>query len=176
MDPAINDLCRRLETFLAHATGAHIKVTGARQLAGRASRESWSIDVEQAGPGVSQSLALVLRRDMGGTIHDESLTRDQEFHVIAAAHEAGVLVPRPRWVCNDSSVLNAPFFLMDRLEGETVGRRIVREPALAHARTILPQQMGEQLARIHRMDVARCELTFLPGNLPGRSPAETSLD
>jgi aminoglycoside phosphotransferase (APT) family kinase protein len=78
-------------------------------------------------------------------------------------------------VCGDSAVLGAPFFLMDRLEGETVGRRIVRDSGLARARERLPGQLGEQLARIHQIDAARCGLTFLPGNLPGRSPADTAL-
>src|SRR5262245_7837203 len=175
MDAAINDLCRRLERFLTGAAGSAMRVTGARQLAGGASRESWSVDVDQATPENAKRIALVLRRDMGGTSHDESLSRDQEFRVIAAAHDAGVLVPRPRWICNDLSILNAPFFLMDRLEGETVGRRIVRDAALAQARKILPQKMGEQLARIHGMDIVQADLTFLPANLPGRSPAETAL-
>jgi aminoglycoside phosphotransferase (APT) family kinase protein len=65
---------------------------------------------------------------------------------------------------------------MDRLEGESVGRRIVREPALAEARRRLPQQMGEQLARIHRLDPAREDLGFLPASDAGCSPAQTALN
>lgn len=171
-----NDLCSRLEAFLATTIGQPVRVGNVRQLAGGASRESWSVDVEILAGSHAGRLDLVLRRDMGGMIHDEALRREHEFRVIAAAHEAGVLVPRPRWECSDATVLGAPFFLMDRLEGETVGRRIVREPGLADARRLLPRQMGEQLARIHKVDVARNGLTFLPSNLPGRSPAETALE
>ena len=176
MSPTINDLCSRLEAFLVKTIGQPVRVANVRQLAGGASRESWSVDLEiAAGPNAGR-LALVLRRDMGGVIHDETLSREQEFRAIAAAHRAGVLVPRPRWECSNPSVLGAPFFVMDRLDGETVGRRIVREPGLADARRVLPRQMSEQLARIHQVDVAQNGLTFLPTILPSRSPAETSLE
>src|SRR5581483_8528831 len=104
------------------------------------------------------------------------LSREQEFRVLQAAHQAGVLAPRPRWLCNDSNVLGKPFFLMDRVEGESVGRRVVREPALAEARRHLPRQMGEQLARIHRLNFREAGLDFLPLPNEGQSPARTNLE
>jgi aminoglycoside phosphotransferase (APT) family kinase protein len=171
-----NDLCSRLETFLTRELRSPVCVKSLRQLAGGASRESWSVEIETPERGAHRGASLVLRRDMGGVIHDEALSREQEFRVIAAAHAAGVLVPAPRHVCGDAAVLDAPFFLMDRLEGESVGRRIVRQPELADARRRLPRQMGEQLARIHSVDVHGEQLDFLPQSLPGRSPAESALD
>jgi aminoglycoside phosphotransferase (APT) family kinase protein len=65
---------------------------------------------------------------------------------------------------------------MDRLEGESVGRRIVREAGLAEARRILPRQMGEQLALIHGIDPEQTGLNFLPANDPGCSAAQTALN
>ena len=38
---------------------------------------------------------------------------------------------------------------MERLEGETIGRRIVRKDELARARELLPVQMADELAKIH---------------------------
>src|SRR5262249_41639832 len=61
-----------------------------------------------------------------------------------------------------------------RLEGESVGRRVLREPALAEGRKRLPRQMGEQLAHIHGLDPAG--LDFLPRPQPGQSPALTALE
>ncbi len=171
----INDFRPRLETFLAEKVQAPVRISAARQLTGGASRETWALDVEIEGGSESGRQALVLRRDMGGTIQDEALTRAQEFRLLAAAHQAGVRVPRPRWFCGDAAVLGSPFFLMDRLEGEAVGRRIVREAALAEARRLLPRQMGEQLARIHGIDPTRAHLGFLPASDPGCSPAQTAV-
>jgi aminoglycoside phosphotransferase (APT) family kinase protein len=172
----IDDFRARLECFLGEKVQAPARIVALRQLTGGASRESWALDVEVAEGAAAGKLELVLRRDMGGTIQDEALSREQEFRVLSVAHRAGVLAPEPRWLCTDPAVLVEPFFLMQRLEGESVGRRIVREPGLAEARKLLPQQIGEQLARIHAIDPAGCDLHFLPGPAAGRSPAQSALD
>ncbi len=84
-------------------------------------------------------------------------------------------MPRPRWACSDPAVLGAPFFIMDRLEGESVGRRVVRDAALADARAKLPRQLGEQLAKIHA--VGRSPgLDFLQQAASGQSPATTAVE
>src|SRR5262249_30509708 len=77
----------------------------------------------------------------------------------------------PLWLCIDPAVLGAPFFVMERLVGESVGRRVVRDPLLAEARQRLPRQMGEQLAKIHSLSA---EGLGLPGPLCGKSPAQAA--
>lgn len=172
MSRTLNELKARLEAFLSERAGGGAVVTGVRQLTGGASRETWSLDVEIASGPEAGKQALVLRADMGGNIHEEALTRAQEFGLLQAAHGAGVRVPRPRWLCTDVAVFGVPFFVMDRLEGESVGRRVVREPALAEARRLLPAQMGEQLARIHALRPP----DGLPAPKPGLSPALTAVE
>jgi aminoglycoside phosphotransferase (APT) family kinase protein len=174
MNPA--ELRSRLEAFLTGKAGAPAAVTAARHLTGGASRETWAVDVEIASGEHAGRHALVLRRDMGGEIHEDALSRRQEFDLLTAAHDAGVLVPRPRWLCDDPSVLGAAFFLMDRIEGESVGRRVVREPSLAQARRELPRQMGEQLARIHRVRVNHPAVAVLPHPPKETAPALAALD
>jgi aminoglycoside phosphotransferase (APT) family kinase protein len=49
---------------------------------------------------------------------------------------------------------------MERLEGETIGRRIVQRDELAAARRLLPVQLAEELAKIHAIPAER--LPFLP--------------
>lgn len=159
------ELTRRLQPFLVQH-GLAGQVVGARQLTGGASRDTWAVDTDAGG--------LVVRRDMGGEIQDEALDREGEFDVLRRAHEGGVLVPTPRAVCMDPAVLGAAFLVMDRLDGESVGRRIVREPALEAARTALPRQMGEQVARIHAL--SHEGLDFLPRPDAGRSPALTAVE
>jgi aminoglycoside phosphotransferase (APT) family kinase protein len=165
------DCLPRLEAFLAEKAGADTHIVAARHLTGGASRDTWAVDVEVEGGPDAGRHALVLRRDLGGEIDDQALSRAHEFRLLQAAHAAGVLAPRPRWLCTDTGVLGAAFFLMDRLEGESVGRRVVREPALAEARRALPRQMGEQLARVHALDFHATGLDFLPQPAAGLSPA-----
>jgi aminoglycoside phosphotransferase (APT) family kinase protein len=115
-------------------------------LAGGASKEAWSVD---AG-----GERLLVRRAAGGVIHRHTLSLKDEFEVLTAAYEAGVKVPRPIMYIEDLDEREA--FVMERLPGETIGRRIVRMDVPAH----LPVQMAEELAKIHAIPPER--LPFLP--------------
>jgi len=86
-------------------------------------------------------------------IHRHTLTLADEFAVLQAAYEARVTVPRPYGYVADLAGREA--FVMERLEGETIGRRIVQREELASARSRLPVQMAEELARIHAIPAAR---------------------
>jgi aminoglycoside phosphotransferase (APT) family kinase protein len=171
----IAEFSGRLESYLSQVTGGKATLTSLTRLTGGASRDTWSLDAKiedgvDAGPQ-----HLVLRRDMGGEIQPNALSRRHEFEILQVMWKAGVLVPRPRWLCEDPAVLGLPFFLMDRVEGESVGRRIVRDKNLASARALLPVQMGEHLARIHAVDAHASGLTFLPTPTDTPSPADRAV-
>jgi aminoglycoside phosphotransferase (APT) family kinase protein len=114
-------------------------------LAGGASKEAWAVD---AG-----GEPLLVRRAGGGVIHRHTLSLHQEFEVLRAAHEAGVKAPRPIVYIEDLDGREA--FVMARLAGETIGRRIVRMDIPEQ----LPVQMAEELAKIHGLAPER--LPFL---------------
>jgi aminoglycoside phosphotransferase (APT) family kinase protein len=105
-------------------------------LAGGASKEAWAVDAGDE--------RLLVRRAAGGVIHRHTLSLQHEFEVLRTAHEAGVLVPRPVAYIEDLDGREA--FVMERLEGETIGRRIVRMETVPER---LPVQMAEELAKIH---------------------------
>jgi aminoglycoside phosphotransferase (APT) family kinase protein len=119
-------------------------------LAGGASKEAWAVDA--AGE------PLLVRRAAAGVIHKHTLSLADEFAVIEAAYAAGVKVPRP--IAYIADLAGREAFVMERLEGETIGRRIVRKDELAHARFLLPVQMAEELAKIHA--IPRERVPFLP--------------
>ncbi len=154
-----------LEAFL-HNQGVNAQILAARRLTGGASRDTWSVDAEADGKRVG----WIVRRDMGGEIQDEALSRSSEFAVLQRAFEGGVRVPRPCWLCENPSFLGSPFFVMERLAGESVGRRVVRDPSSA----VLPRQMGEQLAIIHQLSFEG--LDFLPRPGADQSPAQRALE
>jgi aminoglycoside phosphotransferase (APT) family kinase protein len=132
---------------LAAAVTRHLAgeatVAGVRRLSGGASRETWAFDARVGG----DQLALVLRRDPAPDVAGP-LARSAEAEVLAAAHAAGVLAPRVRFVLTPEDGLGTGF-VMDRVEGETVARRILRDDAYAAARPRLAAQCGTQAARIH---------------------------
>jgi aminoglycoside phosphotransferase (APT) family kinase protein len=166
-----SEMGERLRGFVAAQAGvepAAVRVAGLRRLAGGASRELWSLDVELAGASPA-ALPLVLRRDPPGRTGESD--RGLEFRVLRAAAAAGVPVPRVHWCCGDASVLGAPFFLMDRLEGETLPRRLLRDAAYAGTRADLARSLGGILARIHAIDVSQPELAALAGAPTGVASA-----
>lgn len=113
-----------------------------RLLPGGASKEAWAVDADGS--------QLLVRRAGGGVIHEATLPLEQEFEVLEAAAEAGVKVPRPIAYLGELGGREA--FAMERVEGETIGRRIVRG-----APPGLDVQLAEELAKIHAIS---------PGRLP----------
>jgi len=167
------ELEARLATFLSRQTGARrVAIEGLRKLPGGASRETWAFDATFENGGAA-TRHLVLRRDPGRTSVDSD--RAQEFRVLRAAHAAGVPVPEPLWLGDDSAALGAPFFIMERIEGETLARRLLRDPDYAPARAVMTAQLGRILAVIHAIDVERHGLTSLPGP-DARPPAAVELE
>lgn len=150
----------RLQAFLAQETGSRVKLSGFRPLAGGASRAAIALDVTvESGPRAGAH-PVVLRLDLGGKIYEISLTRLEELRILAHAALGQVPVPEPLWASSDPRVLERDFLILSRVEGETIGRRIVQPPELLEARKLLPRQMGKALARIHALDPAPLE--FLP--------------
>jgi aminoglycoside phosphotransferase (APT) family kinase protein len=114
-------------------------------LPGGASKEAWAVDADGE--------PLLVRRAGGGVIHRHTLSLRHEFEVLQVAHGAGVKVPRPVAYIEDLEGREA--FVMERLAGETIGRRIVRNPVS----DLLPEQMAEELANVHALPPER--LPFL---------------
>ena len=138
------------EAGLSELLGRTVEISEPVLLAGGASKEAWAVD---AG-----GERLLVRRAAVTVMHHHTLTLAQEYAVIEAAFEAGVKVPRPYGYIADLAGREA--FAMERLEGDTIGRRIVQKEELATARERLPVQLAEELAKIHAIPAER--LPFLP--------------
>jgi aminoglycoside phosphotransferase (APT) family kinase protein len=138
-----------LRAGLSELLGRDVAISEPVLLAGGASKEAWAVDAEGE--------PLLVRRAGGGVIHRHALSLAQELAVLEAAYEAGVKVPRPYGYIADLAGREA--FVMERLAGETIGRRIVRREDLAPARAVLPGQLAEELAKIHA--IPRERVAFL---------------
>jgi len=145
----IADVREAFQAALSEVLGREVEISEPVLLAGGASKEAWAVDADGE--------RLLVRRAAVGVIHRHTLTLADEFEVLRAAFEAGVTVPRPYGYVPDLAGREA--FVMERLEGETIGRRIVQRAELASARVRLPVQMAEELARIHAIPAPR--LPFL---------------
>ena len=159
-----DDLRACLADFLTRVTELPAAVERAVPLAGGASRDMWIIEAKIGGAAQT----LVLRRDLPTTMHEQALTRAQEFRLMQIAYENGVRVARPRWLCENPEVLGSPFFLMDYVEGIAIGRKVVQLEGIG---ALLPDQMAEQLAHIHALPPPE----FLPRPPDGVSPAREAI-
>jgi aminoglycoside phosphotransferase (APT) family kinase protein len=118
--------------------GLHVE--SAQLLAGGASKEAWAVDAEGE--------RLVVRRALGGVIQQNTLSLEHEFAVLAAAYDANVKVPRP--IAYLGLLGDREAFAMERVGGETIGRRVVKAPPPR-----LEVQLADELAKIHAIPRAR---------------------
>jgi aminoglycoside phosphotransferase (APT) family kinase protein len=122
-------------------------IDGLRRLSGGASRETWSFDL--VDPQGTRH-RLVLRRDPTATALESA--RSTEYALLEAAARGDVPVPKVRVLLDPADGLGDGF-VMDRVEGETIPRRILRDDTFAGARPRLAAQCGEIAARIHAVPV-----------------------
>jgi aminoglycoside phosphotransferase (APT) family kinase protein len=152
-------LASALAARLGALWGTQAEVTGVRPLPGGASRESWDVRVRMAGDAPLAERRLILLRDVG-----RARSPDKNVAVEAATMTAARLAGVPVAEVYDygagdhPAALGQAYLLMERLDGETIPRRLLRDAAYAAARPGLARRLGEVLARIHQVN---------PDSVPG---------
>lgn len=136
------DVAAALDRLASRLSPAATCARNARRLSGGASLETWAFDLDDGTP-------LILRRRPDGALpRDTALPLASEAALIRAADAVGAPTPHVVRVCEPDDALGEAY-VMRRLEGETLGRRIVRDEAFADVRPGLARRCGEVLARIH---------------------------
>ena len=152
------ELARLLAPRLRALWGAAAEITGIQRLPGGASRESWGVQARLAGGAhlPVEERRLILLRDPGRSDRHRDVA--VEAAAMVAARAAGV--PAPELYDHGDEALGPgrAYLLMERLDGETIPRRLLRDDAYAAVRPHLARRLGAVLARIHRVD---------PGSVPG---------
>lgn len=141
---------------LADALGRIMRaeITDLRRLSAGASRETWSFDVDGKGH--------ILRRDPPAAPDPAGMAREAECFRAAAA--AGVPIPTLFAAGDGSDGVGSPYLLMERVDGETLPRRLLRDERWAEVRPLLARQFGEILARLHRIPVGNVPSVPRSGN------------
>src|SRR5438105_12911093 len=135
-------LGRCVASWYKGATG----VTGAAKLSGGASQETWTFDIVHARGNTG---AILRRAPPGyGASPGRAAGLDAEATLMQLAHDAGLPSPRVMHVLKPEDELGTGF-IMQRIEGETIARKILRDEQFAEARPILARQPGQLLAGIH---------------------------
>ena len=128
--------------------GERTELESCKRLSGGASQETWAL----SGCGHQ----AILRRAPGGgqsARASAAIGLPNEAKLIEAAARNGVPVPKVLHVLTDADGMGEGF-AMQRIEGETLGRPILRDEEFADARTVLAAQCGAALAAIHSIPLA----------------------
>jgi aminoglycoside phosphotransferase (APT) family kinase protein len=157
-----------IAAFLRQVTAAeYVQIVAVKLLTGGAIQENWLLELEITGGNYAGNLAVVLRSDAASAV-SSSHSRAQEFALLQAAFAVGVTVPEPLWL-GTSEVFGRDFFVMRKANGLAAGFRVVKDLSLGGDRELLTERMGEEMARLHRIQPPQTALDFLP--LPELSPA-----
>ncbi|XP_075690915.1 acyl-CoA dehydrogenase family member 10 [Rhinoderma darwinii] len=100
---------------------------------------------------------LVLRKKPPGKLLPAAHAVEREYRILKAIGEAGVPVPKVFNLCEDSSIIGTPFYLMEYVTG-----RIFKDPALpgldATQRHAIYTEMNKVLRKIHSVDIQAAQL------------------
>lgn len=154
----MNPLADKLATALRRHLDATLIAGSLKPLTAGAASLTYAFDAQAHG----ERLSLILQRS-AATESGEGplggLSKRRLGILQAALHAAGLPVARVRFTAEAEDGLGDAF-VMDRLDGESLAPKIVRDPAFAGARAVLPRQIGQTAAEIHSVNVA--ELPDLP--------------
>jgi aminoglycoside phosphotransferase (APT) family kinase protein len=154
------ELGAALRAGAAEHFGAPVEMDGPVPMLGGSSRELWSFDVVSG----AERHQLVLRRDPPGV--EDPAAREREWEVLRAAAAGGVPVPAPLWFDRRLGMV------VQRLDGEAIARRLLRDERYATARARLVDELARAAAALHALPLAE-----LPSvEVPAGHPAEAAVD
>jgi len=141
-DEALRDCAKRIIPGTERATEI-------MRLSGGASLETWSF--RAMGPDIDRP--LIMRRQSSSVDAPIRLGLEIEARLMCVAGATGIPSPPVLYVLQPDDDLGSGF-IMDRVPGETIPRKILRDEALAAVRPLLARQAGGILARIHAIPTA----------------------
>ncbi|WP_166266696.1 phosphotransferase family protein [Marinobacter caseinilyticus] len=158
---AADKLAQTLADYIAERAGAQTaKVTDFRRLSGGAIQDNFALSVVLEGGDHPGPQDYVVRSDAPSGV-SASLSRPQEFRILQVAHTAGVTVPEPFWLCEDTGVIGQQFYVMSRAGGTASPQRLVKAELTDQQRRGLTRQLGRELGRLHSIRPPHPDLDFL---------------
>jgi aminoglycoside phosphotransferase (APT) family kinase protein len=145
----------RLDVLVRKHLGAIGPCEPLQTLTAGANKGTWAFDA----PLAAGNMGFILQTQAPSGAPDPEAGADdwvphldgtEEFRLMRAAEAAGVPVPRVRHILEADDGLGEGA-VTERVEGETIPARVLRQPELATARTRMAAQCGEILAAIHRV-------------------------
>ena len=151
LELSAEEMHTRLERVLANVFTDFESLEIVERLSGGASQETYRIELTRGG----KPAILAMRRASGGIEGEVTAAHPglaAEALLMQAAARAGVPEPKVHYVLRSEDGVGAGF-IMQWLDGFTLGAQIVKTPELAEIRPQLARRCGEVLAQIHGIDL-----------------------
>ncbi len=145
MSTTTSDVAAGLREVLRPVLGDR-EIVGLQRLSAGANRETWSFDAV-AGDSIER---LIMQRARGGAAQPGRCS--VEALVLRHARSGGVTVPEVLVAGEAPNPLGRDFTIVGRLVGESIARRILRDPDLESARRRFVADCARELAAIHALD------------------------
>ncbi len=94
----------------------------------------------------------VMRRPPLGPLLPTAHDMHREFRVLDGLKNTDAPAPRPLAYCDDASLIGAPFYVMERLNGFVVGRRGAPELDTPEKTAAIGRAVADALAKLHLVD------------------------
>lgn len=137
-----------LDAHVPERSGARLT---ARHLTGGRSNFTYEVLVDGA--------PLVLRRPPLGEAIATAHDMGREFRVMSALASTGVPVPQTYVYCEDSSVLGAPFYLMERVDGTSFFHKTDLDELGPERVRVISTRLVDTLVHLHAVDVREVGLS-----------------
>lgn len=138
-----------------------------RQFSGGASNWTYLLRYGAGGAGATTPLELVLRRPPAGTKAKSAHDMGREHRIQTALRPAYPYVPETIGLCEDETLLGAPFYVMRRIPGPIPRKELPAGYDWTVERTrALCENVVDRLVELHRVDVDATGLAVL-GKGPG---------
>ena len=151
LELSAEEMRTRLERVLANVFIDFESLEIVERLSGGASQETYRIELTRGG----KPAVLAMRRASGGIEGEVTAAHPGlavEALLMQTAAQAGVPEPKVHYVLRSEDGVGAGF-IMQWLDGFTLGAQIVKTPELAEIRPQLARRCGEVLAQIHGIDL-----------------------
>ena len=162
------DLAAGLAAFLEKEWGTPVKIRGLAASSAGARRANIAFDAE-----TDQGPARPLVATIVPTAAIQLNAVGAEAGVRTLTRQHGVPVPEVVAWSEDESWVGGPFFLSERIDGETVPRQVLRLVEEHQIGETVVRQLGHAMARLHGIDPAEAPSGLL--TLPPGDPAEQVL-
>ena len=160
-----------LAEFLSLLWAEPVEIENLQPASGGARRQNLFFDAQRTNERTGNTERLSLVATITPNQAMQVMDVEVEADTLRVAEAAGAPVPHVIGSSGDPSFVGGPFFITQRLDGETIPRRVLRlvqgSPGLGSK---LAHQCGDALARLHGIDPSRGRAEL---SRPGpNSPAE----